>query len=186
MPIAVDIQVDQKQLERAQNTLKDVRGAFPRVMRNSINATGRSVRTRIIRAVSTELGLPQKRLRRDVSLYPATRTRWSAMIRCAGRRTKIIRLDAKQTSTGVSYKAAGGRKFIPHAFIATMPAGHTGVFLRRGSKRLPIDEQYLPAVRELLETMPGIMKDAESAASAMLKRRIENQVAWEIEKASRS
>jgi hypothetical protein len=50
----------------------------------------------------------------------------------------MIWLGAKQNSTGVT--AQGGRT-VAGGFIATMKNGHKGVFKRRGTARLGINEQ---------------------------------------------
>jgi len=49
------------------------------------------------------------------------------------------KLNPRQSRSGVT---VGGRR-IPGAFLATMPNGHMGVYVRRGNQRLPIDEQML-------------------------------------------
>lgn len=48
-----------------------------------------------------------------------------------------------------SVKKGGAKKGIPHAFIATVSSGHTGVFERVTRKRLPIDQKFGPAVPQM-------------------------------------
>ena len=67
-------------------------------------------------------------------------------------RLPIIKIDprAKQTAQGVSYRGEGGqRKFIPHAFVATLKSGHRGVFKRVGKSRLPICELQGVSVQKI-------------------------------------
>jgi hypothetical protein len=47
---------------------------------------------------------------------------------------------------GVSYRLPGGRSRDPHAFIATMPSGHRGVFKRTGKERNPIIQSHGPSL----------------------------------------
>jgi hypothetical protein len=73
--------------------------------------------------------------------------------------TPLINYGAKQTKKGVTVRVKNGRTTLRHAFIATMPNGHKGVFERVGSghKRvtkkgrsymsgLPIKELYGPSI----------------------------------------
>ena len=49
----------------------------------------------------------------------------------------------RQVRRGVSVGInRGKRSIVRGGFIARMPSGHRGVFVRRGSDRLPIDEQF--------------------------------------------
>lgn len=61
-----------------------------------------------------------------------------------GRSLGVVESPARQVAKGLSIKIRkkGGRTLIRNAFIATMPSGHRGVFVRRGEARLKIDEVY--------------------------------------------
>ena len=52
----------------------------------------------------------------------------------------IKHFGCKKSGGKVSVKIKGKRKTIRRAFVAKMKSGHTGVFRRRGKKRLEIDE----------------------------------------------
>jgi hypothetical protein len=55
----------------------------------------------------------------------------------------------RQTKRGVSVAInRGKRSLIRGAFLATLKSGHKGVFLRRGARRLPIDEQFASRVTD--------------------------------------
>lgn len=72
----------------------------------------------------------------------------------------------RQTPRGVRFNSGGGSKVHPHTFIATMPSGHTGIFVKsRGESRreprvnkagkrylseLPIRELEYPSVGHML------------------------------------
>ena len=72
----------------------------------------------------------------------------------------LIAFGAKQRKDGVSVKVHKAAKTIKGAFIATMPSGHTGVYVRKAggkyiykkrngrtvSEQLPIRELYGPSV----------------------------------------
>jgi hypothetical protein len=64
----------------------------------------------------------------------------------------VVQFPNRQVRRGVTVAInAGGRKLIKHAFVATMKSGHTGVFMRRGKSRLPIDELYSTRVIDVFE-----------------------------------
>ena len=64
-----------------------------------------------------------------------------------GKPIALVQYPHRQTRKGVSVEVnRGKRTLVKSAFIATMRNGHTGVFVRRGAKRLPI--------RELLGSRP--------------------------------
>lgn len=67
-----------------------------------------------------------------------------------GTRAPVSAFEPRQRVTGVSVAInAGKRKIIKGAFIARMRSGHVGVWLRDGSKRLPIHELYTTRVSDL-------------------------------------
>lgn len=84
-------------------------------------------------------------------------------MRAAGAPVPLINYGATQTKTGVTVRVKNGRKTLKHAFIATMPNGHRGVFERTGAghKRvtkkgrsytsgLSIRELYGPSIPDAL------------------------------------
>jgi hypothetical protein len=54
-------------------------------------------------------------------------------LRATGAQVTLINYGATQTKRGVSVCVKNGRKLLRHAFIATMPNGHKGVFEREGT-----------------------------------------------------
>ena len=60
--------------------------------------------------------------------------------------------SASQNSTGVRV----GRRQFDHAFLATMPNGHQGVFRRRGKARLPIQEVRIVITGKMQEIMEDL------------------------------
>ena len=56
-----------------------------------------------------------------------------ARITASGRPIPLGKYGARQTGKGTSVRVKNGTKLIPGAFIATMPSGHKGVFVRVGS-----------------------------------------------------
>ena len=71
------------------------------------------------------------------------------------------------------------------AYIATMPSGHTGVFRREGSSRLPIRELFATPALETFQDLPQLsaaVLDAEIAAG--LARELDTQLAVVLQRAA--
>lgn len=99
-------------------------------------------------------------IKKGLTKQKATANNLTARVVASGKPIPLIRYSARQTNKGVTVNVLNGRKLIAHAFIATMPSGHTGVFIRQGTGRhkrvtkgsktswhaLPIKELFGPGV----------------------------------------
>lgn len=181
----VDIQIDPRQLERLRKTLRAIPRGLPKVVTRAINRTASRARTKIVRAVAAGSGLMQKDIRRATRLRRATYTRWIATLRIFRKRVPLISQGARQIASGVSYRGPEGRSVAAQAFIATMPSGHTGVFRREGSSRLPIRELFATPALETFQDLPQLsaaVLDAEIAAG--LARELDTQLAVVLQRAA--
>lgn len=137
------------ELERVPNVAARLQ-AYPdkatRALVRALNRGINSAQTFMAQKLAKDLGMKNKDVREKLVLQEANKNRLSARLAASLNRIPIMDFNARQTSRGVSYKLAGSRGFIPSAFIATMGSGHTGVFVRAGRKRLPIDERFGPSI----------------------------------------
>ncbi len=70
----------------------------------------------------------------------------------SGKPVPLVEFPHSQTQRGVSVGInVSKRTLIQSAFIATMQSGHTGVFERVSSKRLPITELYSTKVTDVFQ-----------------------------------
>ena len=138
----IDIEINFDGLEKLPMwkaaTDQQLRLALMRAM----NKTARWFRTRALRSISRELKVPQKLLKPRVAIHGSSRnnleaTLWFGIYRIP--LFKAARGRSRQTPRGV--RALG--KVIPRSFLARMPSGHEGIFLRKGKERLPIQEQMI-------------------------------------------
>jgi len=107
-------------------------------------------------------------IKRGIRVRYAAPGRLRAEAVASGRPIPLINYGARETSKGVSVNVKSGRKLIPGAFIATMPSGHKGVFVREADAKhrkmvnarkpgwhaLPIRELFGPSVPD------GLANDA--------------------------
>jgi hypothetical protein len=107
--------------------------AMVRALNRGINAA----RTVMVSRISKDTGLRSKDVRDALRMTPATYDRPVARMATSLKRIPLIKFGARGPEPsrgkgrGVSYKLGGqGKQRVPNAFIATMPSGHRGVFVR--------------------------------------------------------
>lgn len=103
-------------------------------------------------------GFRTEDVKKALRLERAGGGRLVARVVATGRPIALIRFNARQGSGGVTVQVLNGSKAIPGAFIARMPSGHEGVFVRdqrrtpaartRGNRweALPVRELFGPSV----------------------------------------
>ena len=145
-----------KALRKLDVTREQARKAIPRAL-NKTATTARAEAAREIKAAG--YGLKIAAIKKSITIVKATGAELRAIVRASGKPTPLIEYEARQTRAGVTVAVLRGRKLIKGAFIATMPTGHRGVFVRQGMTRkrvmrngrltssgLPIRELYGPSV----------------------------------------
>lgn len=121
----------------------------------ALNKTARWARPVLARQVSEELGIKVSFIRKGLTLIRARANRPESGVGLNAKSGVVNAIDlgnARQTETGVSMK---GRQW-DRAFIATMPSGHKGIYRRRQTSRLPIDEIKLVFTGRLATAMDDL------------------------------
>lgn len=117
----------------------------------SLNRAADGTKTDATRRIRETYNVTLKALQPAFYTRKATRDTLTAIVGASGRPLRLIGFAARQVARGVSVSVRrGSRKVLAGAFIARMPSGHTGVFMRRSGKRLPIDEKYTISVPGML------------------------------------
>jgi len=142
--------------------------ATPAIAR-ALNRAAVSTRTVMVRLVSQDTGLKVGAVRDQTSITKATAKagRLAAQIIISGKPVPLIDFNARwNRRRGVTARLRGGKGTYPHAFIATMPGGHRGVFqrvpgaLRRGPAPqragLPIYELHGPTLASVFRKHIGV------------------------------
>jgi len=178
MPPLVTVQFEKKKLKRIEKILSGIPRAMPRVMTSAINKTVGLANTDISKRIRSVLALKAAAIKKAMRRRKANYHSWRGDIWVSKKRLPLIQFGARKTARGTSYKIekSGGRKVLSHAFIARMPTGHEGVFMRRGKKRLPLTaEKRGPSIGEVFESGPMVAA-AVSTALKNLERNIDSQV----------
>lgn len=114
--------------------------------------------TQIGRDIAKDTGIKVSDVRSSLRSKKATLGVPEAKVAAGLKRIPLIKFGARGPEPsrgrgrGVTFKLAGSRGRLEHAFIATMPTGHRGVFLRAGRqssrnpKREAIEEKFGPSL----------------------------------------
>ena len=129
-------------------TEKQVKVALVR----ALNKTARWMRTHIARDSAQALKVRVKDINAGLIMLKA---RASSPQSGVGLKPSAGVIKASQL--GRAHQSSGGvragTRYWPHAFIASMPSGHRGVFRRRGPSRLPIGEVQLVVTGRMAKIM---------------------------------
>jgi hypothetical protein len=165
------------------NKKREVRSvAVPRALNKMIDQV-KTGAARSIRDAGYKLKVSD--IKKGLKISRAVAGNLTARVTASGNPIPLSAYGARQTAKGVSVDVLHGRKVITHAFIATMPSGHKGVFVRVGAQHkkttkgsrtvwsgLPIKELFGPSVpdgmanaavqetlqRLVLEKFPDILR----------------------------
>jgi minor tail protein Z (GPZ) len=121
-------------LSGALRKLEILRSEQPKAIIRALNKTSKSARAQAAREiVGVGYGMKIAGIKKAISIRRATRAELTAIVQASGKPIPLINYSARQTKAGVSVAVLNGRTTITGAFIATMPSGHKGVYLRVGS-----------------------------------------------------
>lgn len=139
----IDIAINKRELARIQRALKPAR--LKRIVHRAGATALRDMRAEASKRVRARKRIKAKTVRSALQLVrprrsePISRAEWTLGVR--GTPVKLSAYPHRQTKRGVSVTVnRGKRTLVRSAFIATVGAGHRGVFRRRGRSRLPITE----------------------------------------------
>lgn len=179
----LDVELDERQLASVQRLLADIPRGLPKAVTRGINETLKTSWTRIARTLAKKTRLTQKLIKAGMRMTRAKYTRWWGRIAIFGRRLPLINLKARQTKKGVTYMdpMAGVRKLRKSAFIAIMPAGRSGVFVRLRRDRLPIKELSAPSISEIYRAAPEVSQRIQNESLVLLSRNIDRNARLLIE-----
>jgi len=180
----IEVLVDERKLKGIERMLAGIPRALPKVVTRALNKTATGARAETVREIAAQVIIKQAEIRRNIVLKRASWRYWVASLRIKGRRIPLIAFRARQTKRGATYQIArtGGRKKLPHAFLATMPSGHKMVAKRKGMARLPIRELRGPSVVGVFEGTRGLAARLLGKANRRLAVEINRQIAVLLEK----
>lgn len=217
--LRIELAIDAGQLASVQRTLSGIEHGTRDAIRTAINKTLPRARTLIAKEVNKKLNLKYGQILKTMTVKKAGGSQLSGSILVKRVPVKLIEYATSLVS-GVSSGSAPikvkvhrarqvkegvrlvvwrqkGAEALPHAFIATMPSGHTGIFRRlpnsthrtvvkngrKISTQLPIRELYGPTIVGVLEGEPGFLDELKAALRPILAQTLDSQVEWLLHKA---
>lgn len=179
----IEIQIDRRQVKSVQRLLAAVPNGWPRAASRAVNRTATRARTWITREISSETKLRQTDVRKAIIVRRATYRLLEAHLLISGGRIPLIRLGARQTRRGVTYRdwRRPGRRLWRRAFIQTMRSGHRGAFIRaraggQAVGRLPIWELHGPSIQGVYEGAAGLARRMMEQTQNQLHDELNTQV----------
>lgn len=176
-------------LDGLNQASRKVRMATARAL-NKVTASGRTQASRQIRAIGYQMksGDIKKAI---VISQRANQADLNTNLRGSGKPLPLIQFAARQTKVGVSVNVKSGRKVVPHTFIAVMPSGHRGVFVRIGtthrrrikdgrriSTGLPIKELFGPSIKAAFAN-PDVQSSVKDTISERFPIVLRQELAYE-------
>lgn len=158
------LEIDEAQLAEVERTIGDF-AETDKVLARALNDTARRMRSQITKLVAKATGMKQKTIRGRVWASKANRKKLFVQVLGGKYGWPIYEEGAVvQMETGI--KIGRGRKAqeYPHAFIATMRSGHTGIFVRKGRRRVPVQEVRSDSVTSVIRALgkeQAILADAQ-------------------------
>lgn len=130
----------------------------------ALNKTADQARTEAAKEVRTVgYNIKASAIKKSFAIKRATAASLVVTLKATGRPIGLINYGARQGKGGVSVQVKSGRKVLRHAFIASMPNGHRGMFERTGRAHkkvvrngrvmrtgLPIRELFGPSIPQSL------------------------------------
>lgn len=178
------IQIDEKKIAEVEAALSHIPGATPIAIARAINRATQQAKTEAVKKVRERYIIRATDVNSTIRIIRATAARPIAIIRSRGSVMPLSKFRyTRPRSPGVKgttpAKArvlkAGGNKPIKSAFVAQMSSGHTGIFVRAGKARLPIDQKMGPSVPQMLGH-DSVIEHVEQVAQEILPKRLDHEV----------
>lgn len=142
----------QPALDKWQQTLTASEKQLKLALVRALNKTARWMRAQLTRDTAHALKVKVKDINAGLSLLRAKSNQPESGVtlkKSAG----VIKASTLGVTSQTSRGVRTGKHFWPHAFIATMPGGHQGVFRRTSKSSLPIREVQLVVTAHMANIM---------------------------------
>ena len=193
----LEIRYDDAKIKQLQRELRSFgKNALPRVMSQGLNRTATQARTTISRRLKVDLDIKRiKDVRDRMTIKKATYRKWLALLLTDTHGIYAYSWGYKKTKAGIRVRDFSGTvkwRLFRHAFIAEMPSGHVGIFVRRypesltshgltslGKRRkgrLPIDEIAGLSGTEFSKIVLETIEKYQKQINGILQKNIHDQV----------
>jgi len=193
---AIEIKFSNRQINLVRRLTVGIPKGFKRIAQGAISRTLTKVKSLTVHILAKAARIKQKSLKRNIFVKRPSFEVLAGYVRFGAGRVPIYEMYARQTKPGVTFQGREGRQLIPHSFIATMPSGHTGVFMREATKRFSWRSKYHkgkevkakkhyhiyelpgPSFWFLWETHPEAQEDVRAEAEGELAKQVEDRLKY--------
>lgn len=141
MAVQLDVKIDKVGIALETGRF---RRAAVRVAKKAGSTALRDMRAEATKRIRARKRIQGKYIRRALSLRRPKGSDLESLswtLAVSGEPVPLVAYPHRQTRQGVSVEVnRGKRTLVRRSFVATLKSGHPGVFRRRGTARLPIDE----------------------------------------------
>lgn len=178
------LKVDEAQIKRLKRDFAGMPRKGARAMSATLNKTIVGIRTDTVRVVVKEYLIRQADVRSTLSIRRASINRLDASMRSEGATIRLIKfrtspksVTARRPSIGVKVqvKRSGGGGRIRGGFIAQMGNASVGVFVRKGPKRLPIEQKHGPSIPSMVGG-DAVWRALEVMANQRLAKNLDHEI----------
>lgn len=152
------ITITAEQIERVNLILSGVPGGIEKALSSTIRRANNTVRSETLKGITTVYAITRQNVRAETTIKVCTQSSDGGIVGTvlfAGHKIPLYRFNVSPTipiqraTVSAAVLAGNGRTPFQDAFIARMQSGHTGMFERDGSKRLPISEFMGPSTAQM-------------------------------------
>ena len=175
--------IDVKGLQRFENMLGALGTEAPKAVNRAINRTGDMARTRVVKTLAKQTGLPQKTIRKLVKVKRSTWADLSYNMSAAGGDVSLKFFKSRETRKGVTAFVRGKRQLYEGTFmkggsfvrgrVALKMGGH--VFLRIGN-RTDLEKQKSGVVIPAEMVDGATREEFERTVEQQLPRRLDHEI----------
>ncbi|MEY8517186.1 phage tail protein [Lachnospiraceae bacterium 29-84] len=176
------IEVSAEAIERVECILAGVPKGAERALSNAINRGLSRVKTGATKRVKEVYTVQSSAINEatNTKIQKASTGKLAGYIHFSGCKIPLYKFKVTPKAPGVkkqvtaAVKKGGGTAF-ENAFIAQMKSGHTGVFERETSKRLPVEEKMGLAMAQMVGNL-NVMTEIEKEAQEVINERLEHEI----------
>jgi len=181
------VAVDPRQMDDVLYLLRNQEQNIPKVLRRAINRTTAGIRSQMVKLGAEAMGVKQKIVRTRAWQNKVGRA-FVGKVRAGAVGWPLSEFETKTVPIAGSHRKRVmmriNRRWAPveGAFEATMPTGHTGIFLRKGRRRLPLKTARTRSLTVVLEEA-GLTPELIAYAEDRLARELNDAAEWYEERA---
>ena len=178
------IQITAEQIERVNLILSNVPKGAEKAIKSVIQRATSTVRSEAVKGITGVYAISSQNVRAETTIKVRTQNADGGVVGTvsfAGYKIPLYRFNVSPTlpvqhaTVSAAVKADSGRTPFAEAFIAKMKSGHTGMFERDGTRRLPITEFMGPSTAQMAGNSV-VLEQVEEKAQEVINKRIEHEI----------